>query len=358
MKKHYINLLVFALLIVSASFAQNRVATASSFPSLENAKSNSLQTLGTIDTLTNHWDLIAPVQIDRPVTYSAASGFVAGQNNFGDKAKAQRFDSNYGVISGGTVNSLLLWFGQKQVGAGTASFTATIWNDNAGKPGTILGTATAFSITTIDTSDAALTIIGSASAVAGAYNKVAIFSSPISIPSNQIFWAGVSFTYANGDSAGLVTSHDPTAGDAIGTTGDFLFANTHTFEQTSNNSWATFNDGTTNATWGLDIALAVYPIVDLTLGVNELNSSVAWMHNTPNPASTSTLIEYELKESADVNLSLFDITGTKVLTLVQGLQKKGMHSVKMDVSSLSSGMYFYTLILGNHQTTQKLIVSK
>ncbi|MBI3500499.1 MAG: T9SS type A sorting domain-containing protein [Bacteroidetes bacterium] len=148
-----------------------------------------------------------------------------------------------------------------------ADFTPTIWDDNAGKPGTVLGTGTAFTVAQVDTSVAALKQIGSP--IEAIYNTVGVFSSAVTIPANHIFWAGFTMNYASGDSAGLVTSKDATPGDAPGTTGDFPQAQNYTFEQWSDNSWNSFNDGTTN-TWGLDIANAIFPAVTLTSGADTL----------------------------------------------------------------------------------------
>lgn len=358
MKKIYTTLFLSAVAIFS--FAQSgRIATAK--PAVIGAAAKQtpvVQPMNTDDTLTNHWDVIAPVPVDTATTYSSSSGFVAGQNDYGDISKMQKFDGTYGVTQGGTINGLLLWFGAKMVGAGTASFTATIWADNGGVPGAILGTAPAFTIGQIDTSVAGLKIIGPVAAIEGAYNTIAMFSPKINIPSNMTFWAGINYTYAAGDSAGLVTSRDGNPGDAAGATGNFGAASTHTFEEWNDNSFHSFNDGTTN-TWQLDVALAVYPVVTFgNTSVNELNSSIASVQNTPNPAVSSTLINYDLKENANVTLSVVDITGAEILSAVQGEQAQGSHSVKLDVSDLSAGMYFYTIKAGDHQVTKKMTVIK
>src|ERR1039458_9665325 len=138
----------------------------------------------------------------------------------------------------------------------SSSYTATIWSDNAGVPGTVLGSAPAIPITTLDTSFYATKHIGPTTAVKGFYNNVATFSSPVTIPSNRKFWVGIAYSYAAGDSAGLVTSYDYKQGDAAGLTGDCKEASVYTFEQWSDNSWNSFNNGTTSS-WQLDIALGV-----------------------------------------------------------------------------------------------------
>lgn len=76
--------------------------------------------------------------------------------------------------------------------------------------------------------------------------------------------------------------------------------------------------------------------------------------NYPNPFNPSTTIKYSIPSinsgsahSADVTLIVYDILGRKVTTLVDKEQKPGNYEVKFDASSLSSGIYFYKLQLGN-----------
>ncbi len=76
----------------------------------------------------------------------------------------------------------------------------------------------------------------------------------------------------------------------------------------------------------------------------------------PNPASTETMINYELKKSAKVNFKLTDLTGRIVMNLNKGIQEAGQHNMKLDVSQLAAGTYFYTLTAGENQKTLKLIV--
>ncbi|MBI4931373.1 MAG: T9SS type A sorting domain-containing protein [Bacteroidetes bacterium] len=359
MKKIYL-LLVAVSFVAANSFAQQRIAKAKSMNITVTAKQQpAVQPMNVIDTIANHWDPIFPQPaVDTAVTYNSGSGYVAGQNDYGDIGKMQKFDATYGITSAsGSITNLLLWFGAKTQIAGTAAFTATIWADAAGVPGAVLGTAPVFTISQIDTAAASLGLIGSPLAVEGAFNVNAAFSPAIAIPANQTFWAGITFTYANGDSAGLVSSRDGVPADGIGTTGNFLAASTHTFEKWSDNSYHSFNDGTTS-TWQLDIALAVYPVIDFATGVNENSHAIAALQNYPNPASNNTMIYYSLKESANVEFSLFDVAGKKLSALSQGVQSSGNHQFKFDASNLSSGVYFYTLTAGNNKMTSKMSVVK
>jgi hypothetical protein len=65
--------------------------------------------------------------------------------------------------------------------------------------------------------------------------------------------------------------------------------------------------------------------------------------NYPNPFNTATTIEYEIAFGSEVELSIYDVLGRKVTTLIDGRIEAGRHSVKWDASNQSSGIYFARL---------------
>jgi len=65
--------------------------------------------------------------------------------------------------------------------------------------------------------------------------------------------------------------------------------------------------------------------------------------NYPNPFTTTTQITYKLNSSRHVCLTIYDISGRKIQTLVNELRQLGEHSVVWDASHFSSGLYFYEL---------------
>jgi len=69
----------------------------------------------------------------------------------------------------------------------------------------------------------------------------------------------------------------------------------------------------------------------------------ALAQNYPNPFNPETTIEYSIGEAGLVKLSVFDLSGREVMLLVNGTQSEGAHTVKVDASSLASGIYFYRL---------------
>ena len=66
--------------------------------------------------------------------------------------------------------------------------------------------------------------------------------------------------------------------------------------------------------------------------------------NFPNPFNPRTTISYFLAEETNVTLEIFDVSGKRVVTLVNGNEEIGQHVVDFDASQLSSGVYFYRLV--------------
>ena len=80
--------------------------------------------------------------------------------------------------------------------------------------------------------------------------------------------------------------------------------------------------------------------------------------NYPNPFNAETNISFSLAEAGNVNLSVYDITGRLVVTLVDGQMDAGSHVVAWDASSVSSGVYFYKLNAGDYTATKSMNLLK
>jgi hypothetical protein len=84
----------------------------------------------------------------------------------------------------------------------------------------------------------------------------------------------------------------------------------------------------------------------------------ALLQNYPNPFNPRTVIRYDLPASGNISLTVFDILGKKVATLVDGYQSPGIHSISFDATGVGSGTYFYRLQAGNFVDTKKFLVIK
>jgi len=78
----------------------------------------------------------------------------------------------------------------------------------------------------------------------------------------------------------------------------------------------------------------------------------------PNPFNNRSSIKYNLKESSEIDLALFDLTGRRVLDLVSGRKKIGQYSITIEGSSLSSGMYIVRLQAGEQISKRKVTLVK
>ncbi|MBE7475751.1 MAG: T9SS type A sorting domain-containing protein [Ignavibacteriota bacterium] len=80
--------------------------------------------------------------------------------------------------------------------------------------------------------------------------------------------------------------------------------------------------------------------------------------NYPNPFNPSTTIKYSLSEDGFVKLSVYNLLGEEVTTLVNNEQKAGRYEVNFDASKLASGIYMYRLESNNFLSIKKMILIK
>ena len=96
---------------------------------------------------------------------------------------------------------------------------------------------------------------------------------------------------------------------------------------------------------------------------NNLVSVTELIGNYPNPFNPETTISYQLPENCKVELTVYNLKGQKVKTLVNETLESGNHTViwkgKDDNGkSVSSGIYFYKMKIENHVETKKMILMK
>ena len=110
---------------------------------------------------------------------------------------------------------------------------------------------------------------------------------------------------------------------------------------------------------------------EMPVGVSEGNDNQIPLkyelsQNYPNPFNPTTNITYVIARSEatrqshelSVQLTVYDVLGREVATLVNAKQTPGKYSVQFDANHLSSGVYFYTLRAGNFVQTRKMVLMR
>ncbi|NMC44419.1 MAG: T9SS type A sorting domain-containing protein [candidate division Zixibacteria bacterium] len=94
-----------------------------------------------------------------------------------------------------------------------------------------------------------------------------------------------------------------------------------------------------------------------------LPSRFALHQNRPNPFNPATEISFTLPKAAKVTLEVYNITGQRISTLVNGHLEAGYHSAIWDGKdeagqTVSSGIYFYRITAGEFSETRKMVLLK
>jgi len=106
----------------------------------------------------------------------------------------------------------------------------------------------------------------------------------------------------------------------------------------------------TPAQW-MSVAVVGSAVTSVAIEDDVLPGEFALKQNYPNPFNPSTSISFTLPQTEDVTLSVYNLLGQKVATLLSSQQMNvGTHSVQFDASSLASGMYLYRLEAGSSYT--------
>jgi len=163
---------------------------------------------------------------------------------------------------------------------------------------------------------------------------------------------GYSFTHVI--DAGNVSSYTLSGvslSDAIGVT-----AYDKSFSAANENASTIVNDNMTNGneSW-FTYASAVTGITDK---VNQLPREYQLSQNYPNPFNPTTIINYSIAKEGNVSLTVYNVIGSKVATIVNENKPAGNYSVQFNGNNLASGIYLYKLESGNYNAAKKFILMK
>ena len=90
---------------------------------------------------------------------------------------------------------------------------------------------------------------------------------------------------------------------------------------------------------------------------------IATLATRPNPFNPTTNIRFDLKADASVTLEVYNVLGMKVRSLNSGTMGAGTHEIPVDMSRMSSGVYYYRFIAIDNTgkaflQTQRMVLMK
>ena len=120
----------------------------------------------------------------------------------------------------------------------------------------------------------------------------------------------------------------------------------------SNNGWTVGDDGTILHTTNGGVSF-----------VEEEQTNAApieflLLQNYPNPFNPSTKIQYSIPQTSQVQISVYDILGNEIETLVNEEKLPGTYELTWYAEGLPSGVYFYRLQAGSFVYMKKMILLK
>lgn len=321
-KTKYMKKLYFILSLVSVSaftFAQR--ANTSVGTNLEfNLPSSSSRVI--VDTLSN-------VESDDTLAiYPRANwGYLFGHNDYNDMGWAEKYyiTGQTGTVLGGayylyanTINTPTDYgFGQ----------VYTVGTD--GLPDALLATDTV-PYSTIPLGGTDLTYFS--------------FSSPVAVADSFFMaWTVPAYTTTD-DTVGIITTRD--GNRSMGTYGQ---------------NAAMWNDGSwydeLTANWGAQLTYVLMPIIDLAISTEVKHAGLTISKAYPNPASSSITVPFSVETEGSAVITVIGMNG-KVISSETINAGKGANTYNVDVTSLPSGSYFYSVSSNNGRIFSKFEVIK
>jgi PKD repeat protein len=251
------------------------------------------------------------------------SGYVSGNNSYGDIAKASYF---YDYEAGSQLVAGIFDFAiAKRLLTNDIGIWFKVW-DNDGSfnaPGTALDSVE-------------LNISEIVEHVDFSQSTVIVFDPPVIV--NGPFFLGVELPQIVGDTLVLFTNENGVVPVGNG------------WEQQNTGDWFPYSDEQNS--WALDIDHAIFPVMCSSLGIeNQLISENMLVY--PNPASSTINIAFLQQSEKDLEIRLTDLAGRIV-----GFGSILGNQAKIDVSQLSAGTFILSLISSTEVFTRKIVVER
>ena len=178
-------------------------------------------------------------------------------------------------------------------------------------------------------------------------------------------WGAVSYDAGNSWSMSFQITATPSIAETWTTLDPVLEPNgdgTYTYHalwlQDNSAGILVFDEGdSTMNPWVYATDVVIFPI-----GIEDekdgILRSFTLKQNFPNPFNPATRIDFSLETTSDVNLTIFNMLGQEVITLVDEVKAAGDHIVTWNASDVASGVYFYKLTTGDLTLTKKMVLLK
>jgi hypothetical protein len=197
------------------------------------------------------------------------------------------------------------------------------------------------------------------------YNGATLAAPVLSLPANQsttttqrptLSWQPV----AGANYYRLQVSTDPAFGE-LTLQGDWLVDTKFEFEETlmpDDYFWRVASIGEGGlGNWSTAFSFTR----QMGVSINEdetLPSHFELLGNYPNPFNPTTTVKFQLAESAQVDIRVYDLQGRLVMSLPTQSLSAGVHSTVIDASGLSTGVYLYRLTAGVNVASGKMVLIK
>ncbi|MEN9336386.1 MAG: hypothetical protein RLZZ500_1373 [Bacteroidota bacterium] len=164
--------------------------------------------------------------------------------------------------------------------------------------------------------------------------------------------------FPEGTNSAVVQANSATAyGYTKGMTGYTYNASDNVFSDGVSSELSTV---TGSVAAGFDLTHTIY-VAGPILETETFNSNSFFLgQNYPNPVITTTKIPIVVNESASIDITIYDLTGRRVLKPLETNIDSGINEIEMDLSSLSSGIYIYKVAAvtanGKFEQSKKLII--
>ena len=109
-----------------------------------------------------------------------------------------------------------------------------------------------------------------------------------------------------------------------------------------------------------DVARVILEVKDATpVDPDPIPLTFALEQNYPNPFNPTTVIEYTMESKEHVVISVYDVLGKEIVTLVNDIKPMGRYKVYFNGENLATGQYYYYMSVGNRLVdTRKMTILK